>query len=123
MDVRDALQDPICPDERLSIISILRISIGLGLILVDHRKGFISRQNSLSFTKQITKFWVEIFCFDIRSWGGDRGNPIVQALGRIGRSYSRYVGDVFLAVRSGRKEFFAFFLEAGFLGVMLFGWG
>ncbi len=36
-------------------------------------------------------------------------------------SYSRFVGDVFGSAL-GAEGIFAFFLEAGFLGVMLFGW-
>lgn len=49
------------------------------------------------------------------------GIPLQFSLGTNWARYSRFVGDVFGSVL-GAEGFFAFLVEAGFLGILLFGW-
>ncbi len=72
------------------------------------------------FYKKMARFWVKIFGL-IFALGVATG--IVNVFG-IGTNWSRfayYVGDVFGALL-GAEGIFAFTLEAGFLGMLLFGW-
>lgn len=94
------------------------LSIGLGLVLIIFEGMYLKTKNPLY--KTITKFWVKIFALTF-ALGVATGLVQVFGFGTNWARYSRFVGDVFgsaLAV----EGIFAFFLEAGFLGVMLFGW-
>lgn len=70
--------------------------------------------------KEISKFWVKIFALTF-ALGVATGLVQLFAFGTNWANYSRFVGDVFGSAL-GAEGIFAFFLEAGFLGVMLFGW-
>ena len=70
--------------------------------------------------KEITKFWVKIFALTF-ALGVATGIVQLFGFGTNWSRYSRFVGDVFGSAL-GAEGIFAFFLEAGFLGVMLFGW-
>jgi cytochrome d ubiquinol oxidase subunit I len=70
--------------------------------------------------KDITKFWVKIFALTF-ALGVATGLVQLFGFGTNWAHYSRFVGDVFGSAL-GAEGIFAFFLEAGFLGVMLFGW-
>jgi len=94
------------------------LSIGLGLMLVIMEGIYIKTKNPLY--KQMTKFWVKIFALTF-ALGVATGLVQLFGFGTNWARYSRFVGDVFGSAL-GAEGIFAFFLEAGFLGLMLFGW-
>lgn len=94
------------------------ISIGLALMLVFFEGVYIKTKNPLY--KQIAKFWVKIFGL-VFALGVVTGLVQVFGFGTNWARYSRFVGDVFGSAL-GAEGVFAFFLEAGFIGIMLFGW-
>jgi cytochrome d ubiquinol oxidase subunit I len=94
------------------------MSIGIGLMLVIFEGIYLKTKNPLY--KKITKFWVKIFALTF-ALGVATGLVQLFAFGTNWARYSRFVGDVFGSAL-GAEGIFAFFLEAGFLGVMLFGW-
>jgi len=70
--------------------------------------------------ERITKFWVKIFAL-IFAVGVATGLVMIFAFGNNWANFSRFVGDVFGSIL-GAEGIFAFFLESGFLGLLLFGW-
>lgn len=94
------------------------ISIGLGLMLVI-MEGMYLKTNSQKY-KEMTNFWIKIFAL-VFALGVATGLVQTFAFGTNWSKYSRYVGDVFGSALAA-EGIFAFFLEAGFLGVLLFGW-
>lgn len=94
------------------------LSIGLGLMLVVMEGIYMKTKNPLY--KELTKFWVKIFALTF-ALGVATGIVQLFGFGTNWARYSRYVGDVFGSAL-GAEGVFAFFLEAGFLGIMLFGW-
>lgn len=94
------------------------LSIGLGLMLCIFEGIYLKTKNPLY--KEITKFWVKIFALTF-ALGVATGLVQLFGFGTNWAHYSRFVGDVFGSAL-GAEGIFAFFLEAGFLGLMLFGW-
>lgn len=94
------------------------MSIGIGLMLVIFEGIYLKTKNPLY--QRITKFWVNIFALTF-ALGVATGLVQLFGFGTNWARYSRFVGDVFGSAL-GAEGIFAFFLEAGFLGVMLFGW-
>lgn len=94
------------------------LSIGLGLMLCIFEGIYMKTKNPLY--KEITKFWVKIFALTF-ALGVATGLVQLFGFGTNWAHYSRFVGDVFGSAL-GAEGIFAFFLEAGFLGIMLFGW-
>lgn len=94
------------------------LSIGLSLALVMMEGMFLKTKNPL-WEKQV-KFWLKVFAMTF-ALGVATGIPLQFSLGTNWSRYSRFVGDVFGSV-IGAEGFFAFLVEAGFLGVLLFGW-
>jgi cytochrome d ubiquinol oxidase subunit I len=94
------------------------ISIGLGLILVI-MEGMYLKTKILKY-KKMTEFWIKIFALTF-AIGVATGLVQGFAFGTNWSRYSRFVGDVFGSALAA-EGVFAFFLEAGFLGVLLFGW-
>ena len=94
------------------------LSIGLGLMLVI-MEGIYMKTKKPVF-KEMSKFWAGVFSLTF-ALGVATGLVQVFGFGTNWAAYSRYVGDVFGSAL-GAEGVFAFFLEAGFLGVMLFGW-
>lgn len=70
--------------------------------------------------ERMVKFWVKIFAL-IFAIGVGTGLVMVFAFGNNWSIFSRFVGDVFGSIL-GAEGIFAFFLESGFLGILLFGW-
>src|SRR6478609_10828313 len=93
-------------------------SIGLGLLLVI-MEGLYLKTGKDVFHK-MTHFWVSIFAliFGIRV---ATGIVMEFQFGTNWSNYSRYVGDIFGSALAA-EGLFAFFLESGFLGILLFGW-
>lgn len=94
------------------------LSIGLGLMLIIMEGIYMKTKNPLY--KKLTKFWVKIFALTF-ALGVATGIVQIFGFGTNWARYSKFVGDVFGSAL-GAEGIFAFFLEAGFLGVMLFGW-
>ncbi len=93
------------------------LSIGLGLIILIVESLYILSKNPLY--RQMTKFWVKIFGL-IFVMGVTTGIVMEFEFGTNWSTYSRYVGDVFGSPLAA-EGVFAFFLESGFLAVLLFG--
>ncbi|MCF7806356.1 MAG: cytochrome ubiquinol oxidase subunit I [Simkaniaceae bacterium] len=94
------------------------MSIGLGLLLVIMEGMYMKTKNH--FYKKLAQFWTKIFALFF-AVGVATGFVQVFAFGNNWADYSKFVGDVFGTVLAA-EGIFAFFLEAGFLGIMLFGW-
>jgi cytochrome bd ubiquinol oxidase subunit I len=65
-------------------------------------------------------FWVKIFAL-IFAVGVGTGLVQVFGFGTNWATFSRFVGDIFGSLL-GAEGIFAFFLESGFLAILLFGW-
>jgi cytochrome d ubiquinol oxidase subunit I len=94
------------------------LSIGLGLILVIMEGMYLKTKNRRY--EEMTKFWVKIFALTF-ALGVATGIVQVFGFGTNWANYSRFVGDVFGSAL-GAEGVFAFTMEAGFLGILLFGW-
>ncbi len=94
------------------------LSIGIGLMLVFFEGMYMRTKNPLY--KQIAKFWIKVFGLTF-ALGVATGLVQMFGFGTNWARYSRFVGDVFGSAL-GAEGVFAFFLEAGFIGIMLFGW-
>ncbi len=94
------------------------ISIGLGLMLVI-MEGMYLKTKEIKY-KEMTHFWIKIFALTF-ALGVATGLVQTFAFGTNWSRYSRFVGDVFGSALAA-EGMFAFFLEAGFLGILLFGW-
>jgi cytochrome bd ubiquinol oxidase subunit I len=94
------------------------LSIGLGLILVIMESAWLATGKTLY--REMTRFWVKIFAL-IFSIGVASGIVMEFQFGTNWSAYSRYVGDVFGSALAA-EGIFAFFLESGFLALLIFGW-
>lgn len=94
------------------------LSIGLGLFLVISEGIYLKTKNKLY--ESITRFWVKVFGL-IFALGVATGIVMEFQFGTNWATYSRYVGDVFGSALAA-EGIFAFFLESGFLAILLFGW-
>ncbi|MBI4352792.1 MAG: cytochrome ubiquinol oxidase subunit I [Candidatus Omnitrophica bacterium] len=94
------------------------LSIGLGLILVIMEGLYLKTKDPLYHA--MTRFWVKIFALTF-AIGVATGIVMEFEFGANWAVYSRYVGDVFGSALAA-EGIFAFFLESGFLAVLLFGW-
>lgn len=94
------------------------MSIGLGLMLVI-MEGMYLKTKDIRY-KHMTQFWIKIFALTF-ALGVATGLVQVFAFGTNWARYSRFVGDVFGSALAAEGTF-AFFLESGFLGILLFGW-
>ncbi len=94
------------------------LSIGLGLFLVITEGIYLKTKNKL--WENITRFWVRIFGL-IFALGVATGIVMEFQFGTNWAVYSRFVGDVFGSALAA-EGIFAFFLESGFLAILLFGW-
>ena len=94
------------------------LSIGLGLILVII-EGLWLRTGDLLYHR-MAKFWTKIFALTF-AIGVATGIVMEFEFGTNWATYSRYVGDIFGSALAA-EGIFAFFLESGFLALLLFGW-
>ncbi len=94
------------------------LSIGLGLVMVV-MEGMYLYTRQLVY-KQMARFWTRIFALTF-GIGVATGIVMEFEFGTNWATYSRYVGDVFGSALAA-EGIFAFALESGFLGVLLFGW-
>ena len=94
------------------------LSIGLGVVLVIMEGLFL--RTGKPIYEQMTRFWIKIFSL-IFGIGVATGIVMEFEFGTNWAVYSRYVGDVFGSALAA-EGIFAFALESGFLGILLFGW-
>ncbi len=94
------------------------LSIGLGVILVIMEGLYLKTKNPLYHN--MARFWVKIFGLTF-AIGVATGIVMEFEFGTNWATYSRYVGDIFGSALAS-EGIFAFFLESGFLAVLLFGW-
>ena len=94
------------------------LSIGLGLVLVVMEGMYLKTGNKLY--EQMTRFWIRIFAL-IFGIGVATGIIMEFEFGTNWATYSKYVGDIFGSALAA-EGIFAFALESGFLGILLFGW-
>jgi len=94
------------------------LSIGLGVCLVIMEGLWIRTRNPLYH--QMARFWTRIFALTF-AIGVATGIVMEFEFGTNWATYSRYVGDVFGSALAA-EGIFAFFLESGFLAILLFGW-
>jgi len=94
------------------------LSIGLGLIIVIMEGAYLKTGNKVY--EKMTRFWIRIFAL-IFGLGVATGIIMEFEFGTNWATYSRYVGDIFGSALAA-EGIFAFALESGFLGILLFGW-
>lgn len=94
------------------------LSIGLGVLLVAMEATYVKTRDP--DYEQMTKFWVRVFGL-IFAVGVATGIVMEFQFGTNWSTYSRFVGDVFGSPLAA-EGIFAFFLESGFLALLLFGW-
>lgn len=94
------------------------LSIGLGLIMVIMEGMYLKTRDPQY--ELMARFWTRIFAVTF-GIGVATGIVMEFEFGTNWAVYSRYVGDIFGSALAA-EGIFAFALESGFLGVLLFGW-
>ena len=94
------------------------LSIGLGTLMVIMEGLYLKTGNKHYET--MTRFWTKVFAVNF-AMGVATGVVMEFQFGTNWARYSRYVGDVFGSALAA-EGIFAFFLESGFLAVLVFGW-
>lgn len=94
------------------------LSIGLGMLMVI-MEGLYLRTGDPQY-EAMTRFWTRIFAVNF-AVGVASGITMEFQFGTNWAAYSRFVGDVFGSALAA-EGIFAFFLESGFLAVLVFGW-
>ena len=94
------------------------LTIGLGMLMVWAEGAWLKTKNPLY--ESIAFFWTRLFAVNF-AMGVATGIVMEFEFGTNWATYSRFVGDVFGSALAA-EGIFAFFLESGFLGVVLFGW-
>lgn len=94
------------------------LSIGLGVIMVIIEGMYLWTGDHLYRTT--AQFWTKVFALTF-AIGVATGIVMEFEFGTNWAAYSRYVGDVFGSALAA-EGVFAFFLESGFLALLLFGW-
>ncbi len=94
------------------------LSIGLGFIMVFMEGRYLWTKNKIYH--DMARFWTRIFALTF-GIGVATGIVMEFEFGTNWATYSRYVGDVFGSALAA-EGIFAFALESGFLGILLFGW-
>jgi cytochrome d ubiquinol oxidase subunit I len=94
------------------------LSIGLGLILVILEGLYLKTRDKRY--EMAVRFWIRIFAL-IFGIGVATGIIMEFEFGTNWAVYSKYVGDIFGSALAA-EGIFAFALESGFLGILIFGW-
>ena len=94
------------------------LSIGLGVILVIMEAMWL-RTGNVRY-HNMARYWTRIFGLTF-AIGVATGIVMEFEFGTNWAAYSRFVGDVFGSALAA-EGIFAFFLESGFLAILLFGW-
>ncbi|QDT01668.1 Cytochrome bd-I ubiquinol oxidase subunit 1 [Rubripirellula lacrimiformis] len=94
------------------------LSIGLGLQLFLCELAYYRTRNPA--WEAAARFWTRVFAVNF-AMGVATGIVMEFEFGTNWAAYSRFVGDVFGSALAA-EGIFAFFLESGFLAVLVFGW-
>lgn len=94
------------------------LTIGLGLVMVILEAQWL-RTGDRAWN-DAARFWTRIFALNF-ALGVATGIVMEFEFGTNWAAYSRFVGDVFGSALAA-EGIFAFFLESGFLAVLVFGW-
>jgi cytochrome bd ubiquinol oxidase subunit I len=94
------------------------LTIGLGVFMVIVESIWIKTGNHLY--KTMALFWTKLFAINF-ALGVATGMVMEFQFGTNWATYSRFVGDVFGSALAA-EAIFAFFLESGFLAILVFGW-
>jgi cytochrome d ubiquinol oxidase subunit I len=94
------------------------LTIGLGALLVFLEARYLKTKDPQF--EAAAKFWTKIFALNF-ALGVASGIVMEFQFGTNWAGYSRYVGDVFGSALAA-EGIFAFFLESGFLALLVFGW-
>lgn len=94
------------------------LTIGLGVVLVMMEGTWLRTGNRLYH--DMSRFWTKVFGL-IFGLGVATGIVLEFEFGTNWATYSRFVGDIFGSALAA-EGIFAFFLESGFLALLLFGW-
>ncbi len=94
------------------------LTIGLGVLMV-YLEGMYLKTGQKAY-ETAARFWTRLFGVNF-AMGVATGIVMEFQFGTNWATYSRYVGDVFGSALAA-EGIFAFFLESGFLAVLIFGW-
>ncbi len=94
------------------------LSIGLGAMMVMFEGRYLWSGDKIY--ESAARFWTRIFAVNF-AVGVVTGIVMEFQFGTNWATYSRFVGDVFGSALAA-EGIFAFFLESGFLAVLVFGW-
>lgn len=94
------------------------LTIGLGIVLV-YLDGMWLRTRDRAY-ERAARFWTRVFALNF-GVGVATGIVMEFEFGTNWATYSRFVGDVFGSALAA-EGIFAFFLESGFLALLVFGW-
>jgi len=94
------------------------LTIGMGVVLVYLEGQYLRTKDPLY--EQAARFWTNIFAVNF-ALGVATGIVMEFEFGTNWAMYSRFVGDVFGSALAA-EGIFAFFLESGFLAILVFGW-
>lgn len=94
------------------------LTIGMGVVLVYLEGMYLWTKEDIYETA--TRFWTTLFAINF-AIGVASGIVMEFQFGTNWAVYSRFVGDVFGSALAA-EGIFAFFLESGFLAVLVFGW-
>src|SRR5512147_1099200 len=94
------------------------LTIGMGGLIVSLEALFLKTGDSQY--EQAARFWTKVFAVNF-AMGVATGIVMEFQFGTHWAMYSRFVGDVFGSALAA-EGIFAFFLESGFLALLLFGW-
>ncbi len=94
------------------------LSIGLSALMVLMEGTYLWTKNRRYH--EMTKYWTRLFAVNF-AMGVATGIVMEFQFGTNWANFSRYVGDVFGSALAA-EGIFAFFLESGFLAVLVFGW-
>ena len=112
-----ALANSICDEHNFSLF-ISPMTIGLSWVIILMEGLYLKTKNPEYY--KITRFLVNIFGLFF-AMGVATGFIQVFAFGNNWSQFSKFVGNVFGSLLAA-EGVFAFFMEAGFLGIMIFGW-
>ncbi len=94
------------------------LTIGMGVVLVWLEGAFLKTRKPIY--EIAARFWTKVFALNF-AIGVATGIVMEFQFGTNWATYSRFVGDVFGSALAA-EGIFAFFLESGFLALLVFGW-
>lgn len=94
------------------------LTIGMGVVLVWLEARYLATRRPIY--ERAARFWTKVFALNF-AIGVATGIVMEFQFGTNWATYSRFVGDVFGSALAA-EGIFAFFLESGFLAVLVFGW-